>query len=141
MGELRCVDGSALRVRPVAARDRIGGVYEVRLALERDGRPFGVVGRGCGYFLEEAAGRVGGCEGELFAFAPCERGRETAELRCSVRTSPRWDGGAWEIARRAVIEAWGEDGAGVRVVLTEHELADFLGEVLAEAQLLRGSGR
>ncbi|MEO5876465.1 MAG: hypothetical protein ABIQ26_15830 [Streptosporangiaceae bacterium] len=55
----------------------------------------------------------------------------TGELRCTVRTSSVWrpDGG-WRIGRRAVLEAWGTGGLGVRAELTSAELAGFLSGVL-----------
>ncbi|WP_328593974.1 hypothetical protein [Actinomadura macrotermitis] len=84
-----------------------------------------------------------GREPELFAFRYRERAdlASTGELRCTLRTSATWvgppgatAGGRWRTARRAVVEAWGAGGRGVRAVLTSAELARFLGEVLAEAE-------
>ena len=40
--------------------------------------------------------------------------------------------GGWSLTRRAVIEAWGTDGIGVRAVLTSAELVTFLDTVLRE---------
>src|SRR5262249_46105982 len=40
--------------------------------------------------------------------------------------------GRWRLTRRAVIEAWGADGSGVRAVLTSAELVAFLDTVLTE---------
>jgi hypothetical protein len=40
--------------------------------------------------------------------------------------------GSWSLTRRAVIEAWGADGIGVRAVLTSAELVTFLDTVLTE---------
>jgi len=40
--------------------------------------------------------------------------------------------GRWRLTRRAVIEAWGADGTGVRAVLTSAELVAFLDTVLTE---------
>ncbi|WP_018653040.1 hypothetical protein [Actinomadura flavalba] len=89
-----------------------------------------------------------GDEPELFAFRHRERadGAGTGELRCTLRTTARWVGpggrdGRWRIARRAVVEAWGAGGRGVRAVLTSGELAGFLAEVLAEAERDRSSRR
>ncbi|GAA3200136.1 hypothetical protein [Actinocorallia longicatena] len=145
MGALRCVDGSSLMVRPVPATDSTGRPYEARLELSRDGRPFGTVGHGCGYFLERAAARLGeAAEGELFAFEPSGRGPGASEMRCVVRSAPRWDGGSsrWAIERKAIIEAWGENGSGVRVILTERELSAFLDDVLtAIVRAIEGYGR
>jgi hypothetical protein len=82
----------------------------------------------------------------------------TGELRCVLRSSAVWLGecggagqrvpprqragqrpsarpqagrhGSWRLSRRAVIEAWGADGVGVRAVLTSAELMAFLDTVL-----------
>ncbi|ACY96660.1 MULTISPECIES: hypothetical protein [Thermomonospora] len=75
----------------------------------------------------------------------------TGELRCTVRTSSVWLPGAeaggdswsparsrrrgrWRLARRAIVEAWGAGGHGVRAVLTSRQLAEFLAALLAEAE-------
>ncbi|SNR50524.1 hypothetical protein [Actinomadura mexicana] len=84
-------------------------------------------------------------EPELFAFRYRDRGdvMSTGELRCSLRTSSMWVGrqqsaaGRWRVARRAVVEAWGASGRGVRAVLTSAELARFLADLLAEAERAR----
>ncbi|MFG2005685.1 hypothetical protein ACGFNU_41710 [Spirillospora sp. NPDC048911] len=81
-------------------------------------------------------------EPELFAFRYRDRGdvASTGELRCALRTSSVWierQGtglGAWRVARRAVIEAWGSGGRGVRAVLTSAELHGFLADLLADAE-------
>jgi len=85
----------------------------------------------------------------------------TGELRCVLRSRADWMGectgtghripgqhrparrrsphpaadghGGWRLSRRAVIEAWGSGGVGVRCVLTSGELVAFLGTVLGEA--------
>jgi hypothetical protein len=83
----------------------------------------------------------------------------TGELRCVLRSSAVWLGecagigqrmppqrqrpaqrppgrpqagghGCWRLTRRAVIEAWGASGVGVRAVLTSAELVAFLDTVL-----------
>jgi hypothetical protein len=83
----------------------------------------------------------------------------TGELRCVLRSSAVWLGecagtgqrmppprqragqrpparppvaghGGWRLTRRAVIEAWGASGEGVRAVLTSAELVAFLDTVL-----------
>ncbi|RAY14517.1 hypothetical protein DPM19_15540 [Actinomadura craniellae] len=84
-------------------------------------------------------------ECELFAFRYRDRVdlAGTGELRCTVRTSsvwiPRqeecWSGrgpalGRWRLNRRAVVEAWGAGGRGVRAVLTSGELELFLTDLL-----------
>jgi len=73
------------------------------------------------------------------------------EVRCVLRSSARWHQGTpaagqaiaeagrastgpgyWQLSRRAVVEAWGERGTGVRAVLTSAELVMFLDTVLSE---------
>ncbi|MBE1534135.1 hypothetical protein [Actinomadura algeriensis] len=186
MRTLRCLDGSALTVVPVAAVDRGGAPFEVTLELRRDGAVFGAVGERCGFFLADVAARLAaaradgspqaarwpdpddrfpgreaavergaernaGRDGaaardpELFAFRYRDRGDvlSTGELRCTVRTSALWVGrhqssaGCWRVARRAVLEAWGASGRGVRAVLTSTELVRFLDGLLAEADRLQ----
>lgn len=66
----------------------------------------------------------------------------SGELRCVLRDSAEWLGGhgaaapgqadGWRLSRRAVIEAWGADGIGLRAVLTSRELVTFLDTVLKE---------
>lgn len=59
----------------------------------------------------------------------------SGELRCVLRDSAEWLGTGrlgWRLTRRAVIEAWGSDGIGVRAVLTSAELVTFLDTVLRE---------
>jgi hypothetical protein len=83
-------------------------------------------------------------EPELFAFRHRDRADTpgTGELRCTLRTSYTWlsgpddRGGEWRRSRRAVLEAWGTDGHGVRAVLTSAELADFLGTLVREARVV-----
>src|SRR5580693_5824063 len=53
------------------------------------------------------------------------------ELRCVLRDSAQWTG-HWRLSRRAIIEAWGADGTGVRAELTSAELVTFLDTVLME---------
>ena len=63
------------------------------------------------------------------------------ELRCSLVTERTWVGGAavaggggrWRLAQRAVIDAWGDGGVGVRALLPAPALADFLRALLAAA--------
>lgn len=64
------------------------------------------------------------------------------ELRCSLRTSKVWvtgDGrgvGRWQLRERAVLDAWGESGLGVRAVLTAPELLAWLRELMAQAEAI-----
>ncbi|WP_433333795.1 hypothetical protein [Spirillospora sp. CA-294931] len=95
------------------------------------------------------APRDGAREPELFFFRYRDRGdlASTGELRCTLRTSSAWigrqdsSGGHWRVARRAVIEAWGAGGRGVRAVLTSSELARFLADLLSEAERAGASYR
>ncbi len=168
VGGLRCVDGSSLSVIPVPARDRGGTPFEVTLALRRDGESFGTVGERCGFHLAELARQLAAAradesrwpdpddlfpgdhchrEPELFAFRYRDRDdvASTGELRCTLRTTAHWiggqQGGTWRRARRAVVEAWGSGGRGVRAVLTSSELAGFLEELLSEAEQAGASYR
>ena len=64
------------------------------------------------------------------------------ELRCSLRTSKVWvdadagGRGRWKLRERAVLDAWGESGRGVRAVLTAPELLEFLRVLLAQADAI-----
>jgi hypothetical protein len=88
------------------------------------------------------AGRLLPREPELFAFRHRDRGdlETDGELRCALRTSSAWlhgraaHGGGWRLSRRAVVEAWGAGGGGVRAVLTSAELARFLDALVREAR-------
>lgn len=63
------------------------------------------------------------------------------ELRCSLIAERTWvagdalagGGGRWRLAQRAVLDAWGDGGAGVRAILTATSLAAFLRDLLGEA--------
>jgi hypothetical protein len=88
---------------------------------------------------------------EYFALRSRDRGDPPGpgELRCVLRSSAVWLGdcagvghhhrsprlaatghGGWRLTRRAVIEAWGSGGLGVRAVLTSAELVAFLNTVV-----------
>jgi hypothetical protein len=89
---------------------------------------------------------------EYFALRSRDRGDPPGpgELRCLLRSSAVWVGdcagvghhhraaprmaatghGGWRLTRRAVIEAWGSGGVGVRAVLTSAELVAFLNTVV-----------
>jgi hypothetical protein len=89
---------------------------------------------------------------EYFALRSRDRGDPPGpgELRCVLRSSAVWLGdcagvghharvtpraggaghGGWRLTRRAVIEAWGSGGVGVRAVLTSAELVAFLNTVV-----------
>jgi hypothetical protein len=89
---------------------------------------------------------------EYFTLRSRDRGDPPGpgELRCVLRSSAVWLGdcagvghhhraaprvasaghGGWRLTRRAVIEAWGCGGVGVRAVLTSAELVAFLNAVV-----------
>ena len=71
---------------------------------------------------------------DLFAFRSRDPDDLTSagELRCALHERREWDG-RWVLTRRAVLEAWGDAGTGVRAVLTAEELAAFLAALLADA--------
>jgi hypothetical protein len=94
-------------------------------------------------------------EREYFSLKSRERSDlpGTGEFRCVLRDSAVWLGerwpsggrghpgavkpgagqpGGWSLTRRAVVEAWGADGIGLRAVLTSAELVTFLDTVLRE---------
>src|SRR6266702_136565 len=139
MGALRCVDGSVLTVVAVACSDRMGKPYEITLDLRRGRKPFASVG-----------------EREYFSLRSRDRSDlpGTGEFRCALRDSAEWVGGrgpaiqrgegqpaGWRLTRRAVIEAWGADGIGLRAVLTSAELVTFLDTVLGEPDVAGATAR
>lgn len=76
----------------------------------------------------------------------------SGEFRCVLRDSADWVGGRgpadardqpgrWRLSRRAVIEAWGTDGIGLRAVLTSAELVTFLDTVLGEPDVAGATAR
>ncbi|MCB0916663.1 MAG: hypothetical protein KDC23_13325 [Actinobacteria bacterium] len=83
-------------------------------------------------------------ERSLFSFRrrdPDDPAR-SAELRCSLRTSKSWVAtderglGRWVLRERAVLDAWGDGGQGVRAMLTAPELLEFLQVLLAQADAI-----
>jgi hypothetical protein len=76
---------------------------------------------------------------ELFCFRardPDDLGT-VGELRVSLDEERSWvpgPPGRWRIDCRAVLEAWGESGAGVRAVLASVELQAFLDALLDECR-------
>jgi hypothetical protein len=84
-------------------------------------------------------------ERELFAF----RSRDpddlsvAGELRAGLREERSWvrqDGsGRWQVRCRAVVEAWGAGGTGVRAVLDSAALQEFLDRLLAECAAVVGA--
>src|ERR1022692_4036962 len=83
-------------------------------------------------------------EREYFTIRSRDRGDlpGSGEVRCLLRSSAHWHSdartpgsnspGCWKLSRRAVLEAWGDCGTGVRAVLTSSELVTFLDNVLSE---------
>jgi hypothetical protein len=80
---------------------------------------------------------------ELFAFRHRDPDdlASTGELRCALHTQKTWmvglhgDGpsrGHWRLARRAVLDAWGDAGVGLRAVLTSGQLLTLLDALLDE---------
>lgn len=80
-------------------------------------------------------------ERELFSFLSRDPDdvRASGELRVCVRDERTWlqpeaDGGRgrWQLRRRAVLDAWGADGVGVRALLCSDGLLALLEQLLAE---------
>jgi hypothetical protein len=61
-------------------------------------------------------------------------GQQAPGQRAWPSRHPAGGHGRWQVTRRAVIEAWGSDGTGVRAVLTSAELVAFLDTVLTEPE-------
>lgn len=111
-------------------------------------------------FPAHPAGSMPG-DHEYFALRSRDRADPpgNGELRCVLRSSAVWVGesagtghhapgrpsagghGCWRLTRRAVIEAWGTAGIGVRAVLTSGELVAFLDTVLDEPDGVSAAGR
>lgn len=74
----------------------------------------------------EAGSRLPG-DRELFCF----RSRDpddlstTGELRTTLDVERTWTVHGWVLRRRAVVEAWGEGGQGVRAVVDSDQLLSF----------------
>src|SRR6266702_445998 len=105
---------------------------------------------------EPAAGGFRPGEREYFSLRSRDRSDlpGTGEFRCALRDSAEWVGGrgpaiqrgegqpaGWRLTRRAVIEAWGADGIGLRAVLTSAELVTFLDTVLGEPDVAGATAR
>jgi hypothetical protein len=92
--------------------------------------------------LRSSAVWVGECVGTGQQHRPAARHAVPGQRsRPSARRAHR---GQWRLSRRAVIEAWGATGIGVRAVLTSAELVAFLDTVLSkpesEAPAVAGTG-
>ena len=162
MPDVTCTGGAVLTVRPLPVRARDGVPYEVTLELLLDGAPFGQVGERCGGLLAaeaaaltrsavpvstlEAGVLAAGADWaalaphlprdrELFAL----RARDPDDLPCGgalralldvVRT---WTGRSWSTRVQVRLEAWGDDGRGVRALLDLEQARALLDGVLGEA--------
>ena len=183
VAEVRCVDGTVLRVQPVPVLGRDDVPYEVTLRLLAGDAVLGEVGERCGWFLAEAAERVRAAvaagddvlpassleaglrawaadtgadpdttwqvlqrylprDRELFAFRardPDDLAAAAGELRVWLRDERTWvtelretSKGRWRVRCRAVLDACGADGRGLRAVLTCRELLDLLDALVQE---------
>lgn len=82
-------------------------------------------------------------ERSLFSFRrrdPDDPAR-AGELRCSLRTSKIWVDGAsgsghWKLRERALLDAWGDGGRGVRASLTAPELLAWIRALLVKADAI-----
>jgi hypothetical protein len=86
--------------------------------------------------LRSSAVWVGECAGTGHHLPPAGREfagyQQTGHQRAWAGRRPAGGHGKWRLTRRAVIEAWGAGGVGVRAVLTSAELVAFLDTVLRE---------
>src|SRR5215469_1805575 len=82
--------------------------------------------------LRSSAVWVGECAGTGAHAQPGQR--VLPAQRTSSARHPSGGHGRWQLTRRAVIEAWGTSGIGVRAVLTSAELVAFLDTVLTEPE-------
>ncbi len=82
--------------------------------------------------LRSSAVWVGECAGTGQHAPPGQRG--LPGQRAWPGRHPAGGHGRWRLTRRAVIEAWGAGGIGVRAVLTSAELVAFLDTVLTEPE-------
>ena len=99
------------------SRDRgdLGGTGELRCTL-----------RSSADWISECGGAG---PGRLAGLLP--RQRSWPGVR-AARGQHRLSGGNWRLSRRAVVEAWGATGIGIRAVLTSAELVAFLDNVLTQ---------
>ncbi len=150
---MTCLDGRRLDLVAVPVLDRTGDPYESQLYLHLSGQPFGVVGERCRGVLvaavarglvstqQDALRRAGlqvphlPRDRELFAL----RSRDPDDLpgagalralldvrRCYHR--------GWQQREVVVLEAWGEDGTGVRAEMDPTAYLALLVATLAECE-------
>lgn len=156
MTSLTCLDGRRLDLVAVAVLDRNDEPYESQLHLHLDGEPYGVVGERCRGVLaaavarglvstqQEALRRAGlahpdvphlSRDRELFAL----RGRDPDDLpgagalRALLEVRRTYARG-WQQREVVLLEAWGEDGTGVRAELEAPAYLDLLAATLSECE-------
>lgn len=156
MTSLTCLDGRRLDLHAVAVLDRNDEPYESQLHLHLDGTPYGVVGERCRGVLaaavarglastqQEALRRAGLTyldvphlprDRELFAL----RGRDPDDLpgvgalRALLDVRRTYARG-WQQREVVILEAWGEDGTGVRAELAPVAYIGLLAATLTECE-------
>ena len=60
----------------------------------------------------------------------------SGELRIWLRSERRWTGSEWVVDHRAVLDAWGAEGRGVRAVLDRPALQALLSRLVAEVDVV-----
>ena len=71
---------------------------------------------------------------ELFCFRsrdPDDLSTE-GELRATLHVEREWTSRGWELRHRAILEAWGDQGQGVRAILDSAGLLSFLSALVQE---------
>lgn len=140
MAQLRCADGRLLDVVPVPVLDRTGVPYEATLRLLLDGAPFGDVGQRCAGLLAAVRAAPLPEAGELLDLRARDPDDVASAGELRVRLDPvrTWTGEGWESRTDAVVQAWGDDGTGLRAVLTTAALCDLLDGLLAACAAVGG---
>jgi hypothetical protein len=71
---------------------------------------------------------------ELFSFRARDPDDLTSvgELRTTLQLEKQWTARGWQLQHRALVEAWGEAGRGVRAVLDSDQLLLFLETLVQE---------
>ncbi len=156
MTSLTCLDGRRLDLVAVAVLDRNGDPYETQLHLHLSGLPYGVVGERCHGVLaaavtrglvdtqNDALRRAGLGRGDLpYLPRDCElfalRSRDPDDLpgagalRALLDVRRTYDG-RWHQREVVILEAWGEDGTGVRAELDPTAYLALLAATLVECE-------
>ncbi len=156
MTSLTCLDGRRLDLLAVPVLDRNDEPYEAQLHLHLDGQAFGVVGERCRGVLAAAVARglVSNQQdalrraGLVAVDVPhLPRDRELLALR---RRDPddlpgegtlralldvrRAYARGWQQRELVILEAWGEDGTGVRAELGPAAYLELLAATLLECE-------